>query len=52
MYGKALVRNNANILHFSRDTQTLVPVPIAFAFYESITRRATGRPFGLARGRR
>lgn len=52
LYAKTLVANSANILHFDRTTQALVPVPIAFAFYEALGRRATGRPFGLARGRR
>jgi hypothetical protein len=42
----------AYVLHFSRANNNKNPTPITIANYMKMTRRATGRPFVLLRGRR
>jgi hypothetical protein len=51
-YVKALIANNFSIAHTIRGNPNKNFVAIAAGFYEGLTRRATGRPSYLPRGRR
>jgi hypothetical protein len=51
-YIKALVDGHFQIRHLVRGNPARSYVPIAAGFYEGLTRRATGRPSYLPRGRR